>query len=94
MTLRTCPFCGQPVNTGVLRRGGRNNAAGWRVVCSEDYNPEACGAFGPLGKTSDEAVTLWNTRILLNKETLDCRRKALGLDRTSEIHKAIEAREK
>lgn len=43
---KACPFCG----SFELQPGG------WRILC------EGCGAEGPLGKSAEQAVDLWNAR--------------------------------
>lgn len=50
-----CPFCGSRTTPPDLD----GEAPSWVIVCPD------CGCTGPTAPTKDDAVTLWNTRVIV-----------------------------
>lgn len=70
-----CPFCGKHGQKELMCEAALPNF--WHVVC------HPCGATGPIAKTPDEAVALWNER-------RDIERYGMGL-MVEEMGEALQA---
>ena len=62
--LKPCPFCGDPMEGSVTDTplGFAKGPNGTLMVQCDNQN---CDTLGPVGKTMDEAVKLWNRRVAI-----------------------------